>query len=165
MTTKSRVIRTLNKDSVLKNFGVHTQVKYLDPDGYRFYSSEHVVVTYHDTNVVEFTDGMIFLSVGTYTDANGKTRQYRTATTKRRMNQASEYFGLGYKVFQRNFKWYIEERNGAVNEWDSSQSIIMLNKENAHPVNIISQDIGGKETEYKPSSSINADLGIKLISE
>ena len=31
-----------------------------------------------------------------------------TATTKRRMNQVSEYYNLGFRVYQKDFNWYVE---------------------------------------------------------
>ena len=32
---------------------------------------------------------------------------YKSVTTKRKMNQASRQFNLGYSVFQKNFIWYV----------------------------------------------------------
>ena len=54
-------------------------------------------VKYHYTNVVTFDDSEIQLQSG----------GHHTATTKRRMNQTSSQFPLGYKVSQRNYQWYI----------------------------------------------------------
>lgn len=54
-------------------------------------------VTYHSTVVVEFDHKTIIL----------RTCGYRTATTKTRMNQASNQFSLGYSVFQKNYEWYV----------------------------------------------------------
>ncbi len=33
--------------------------------------------------------------------------KWRTVTTKRKMNQASNQFGLGYQVFQRKGEWFV----------------------------------------------------------
>lgn len=55
-----------------------------------------VRVTYHSTIVVSFNPEMIILNTG----------GYFTATTKTRMNQASNQFDLGFKVFQRAGQWY-----------------------------------------------------------
>ena len=52
-------------------------------------------VTYHNTNVISFTDKIIVLNTG----------GYRTQTTKRRMNQAANQFGLGIEVLQRKLEW------------------------------------------------------------
>ena len=62
--------------------------------------SEHdgvTSVTYHETIVVEFTDDMVWLDTG----------GWYTATTKTRMNQASNQFGLGFHVYQSKGKWYV----------------------------------------------------------
>jgi len=57
------------------------------------------VVRYHQTDVVRFREGgPIILNTG----------GYRTVTTKLRMNQASSQFGLGYRVSQNNFTWYVD---------------------------------------------------------
>ena len=61
-----------------------------------------VVITYHWTPVVSFTPETVTL----------KTNGYHTATTKARMNQASNQFGLGYSVYQKNYGWYVTTRNG-----------------------------------------------------
>lgn len=55
------------------------------------------IVRYHDTDVVSFNEKEIILRTG----------GWRTTTTKLRMNQASNQFGLGYQVWQKDFQWYI----------------------------------------------------------
>ena len=55
-------------------------------------------VVYHSTPVVTFNHKVIILNTG----------GWMTATTKARMNQASNQFGLGYQVFQRNFDWFVD---------------------------------------------------------
>jgi len=57
-----------------------------------------LVVTYHETPVVTVTREMITLDTG----------GFETATTKTRMNQASNQFDLGFKVFQKNFNWFVK---------------------------------------------------------
>jgi hypothetical protein len=60
-------------------------------------------VTYHSTVIVEVSpEGRVTL------DHNG----WKTATTKTRMNQASNQFGLGYSVWQRKGGWFIHH-NGS----------------------------------------------------
>lgn len=54
-------------------------------------------ITYHQTVVVSFSDSAVILRSG----------GYRTATTKTRMNQASNQFGLGYSVYQEKGDWYV----------------------------------------------------------
>lgn len=57
-----------------------------------------LVVRYHWTDVVVVEpNGDIRL------DTNG----WRTATTKLRMNQAANQYGLGYTVWQKDFAWFV----------------------------------------------------------
>ena len=65
-------------------------------------------VTYHWTDVVCWDNKKIILSSG----------GYRTVTTKRRMNQASEQFGLGYRVFQKDYEWYVEYKGKVYDYYD-----------------------------------------------
>ncbi len=39
---------------------------------------------------------------------------YRTATTKRRMNEVAEEYDLGFKVYQKNFDWYVDTMQGTL---------------------------------------------------
>jgi hypothetical protein len=55
-------------------------------------------VLFHDTPVVTFDERTIEL------DSGG----WWTRTTKVRMNQASQEFGLGFRVFQKQNKWFVE---------------------------------------------------------
>ena len=59
-------------------------------------------VQYHDTIVVEFTDDTIKLNSG----------GWRTATTKLRMNQVSDQYDLGFRVYQKYDSWWVEPKNG-----------------------------------------------------
>ncbi len=59
---------------------------------------------YRGTVVVKWNADKIVLNTG----------GWRTNTTKNRMNQASNQFGLGYSVFQRNFDWWVECPDGTV---------------------------------------------------
>ena len=54
-------------------------------------------MVYHSTEVVLATKEKIVLNTGGWT----------TATTKARMNQASNQFGLGYKVYQKDLAWFV----------------------------------------------------------
>lgn len=56
-----------------------------------------VTVTYRGTPVTSFTDSKIELNTG----------GWKSNTTKTRMNQASNQFGLGYSVFQKDREWFI----------------------------------------------------------
>ena len=58
-------------------------------------------VTYHWTVVAKWTKDTITLN------SDG----YRTATTKTRMNQASNEYGLGFYVSQKNHEWFVTYKN------------------------------------------------------
>lgn len=60
-------------------------------------SDGYTRVTYHSTDVVKFNERLIILN------SNG----WRTHTTKTRMNQASNQFGLGFTVYQKDFDWFV----------------------------------------------------------
>ena len=65
------------------------------------------VVRYHATNVVVFNKDKIVLNSG----------GWQTTTTKKRMNQASEAFDLGYSVYQDKWDWYVSLNNGETIEF------------------------------------------------
>ena len=56
------------------------------------------IVKLYDTDIVSFDDESITLNHG----------GFKTATTKRRMNQVSETFNLRFNVIQEDFKWFVE---------------------------------------------------------
>ena len=60
-------------------------------------------VRYHATDVVAFDVDRVTL------DSGG----WRTATTKLRMNQAANQFGLRYVVFQKDFEWFVARPTAA----------------------------------------------------
>ena len=62
------------------------------------------MVCYHSTPVVKITDTDIILNAG----------GWYTATTKRRMNQASKSYGLGFAVYQVNFSWYVDYKGDTI---------------------------------------------------
>ena len=55
-------------------------------------------VRYHNTDVVTASPKRITLNTG----------GWFTNTTRTRMNQASNQFGLGFSVYQKNFRWFVE---------------------------------------------------------
>jgi hypothetical protein len=61
-------------------------------------------VVYHWTEVVKVTPKEIIL------DTNG----WWTNTTKARMNQASNQFDLGFRVYQKNFEWFVEYKGKTI---------------------------------------------------
>mgnify|MGYP001073414617 CR=1 FL=1 len=61
-------------------------------------SNGFTCVRYHNTEVVKFNHDKIILN----------TNGWETHTTKTRMNQANNQYGLGYHVFQKDYKWFVE---------------------------------------------------------
>lgn len=59
-------------------------------------------VTFHSTEVVKVERGTVTLNTG----------GWFTNTTKTRMNQASNQFGLGYSVWQAKGDWYVRTPQG-----------------------------------------------------
>jgi hypothetical protein len=55
-------------------------------------------VRFWHTDVVAFSDKEIILNSG----------GWQTPTTKTRMNQTANQFGLGFCVYQRRFAWYVK---------------------------------------------------------
>ena len=55
-------------------------------------------IVYHSTPVVQFDSDKIILNSG----------GWETATTKSRMNQASNEYNLGFDVYQVDFTWYVD---------------------------------------------------------
>ena len=60
-------------------------------------------VQYHNTRIVAFSDKSIMLDVG-----NWFTPTTNYTTIKTRMNQASNQFDLGFRVYQKNYEWYVD---------------------------------------------------------
>jgi hypothetical protein len=75
-----------------------------------------ISVVYHSTPVVSFNSDTITLRTG----------GYRTVTTKTRMNQTSNQFGLGFNVYQRAYQWFVRY-NGEVHMMTSQAMAINRN--------------------------------------
>lgn len=65
-------------------------------------------VTYHSTIVVSFSNESIVLNSG----------GWRSNTTKLRMNQTSNQFGLGFQVYQKNFEWFVDYQGITLDFYD-----------------------------------------------
>ena len=65
-------------------------------------------IVYHNTPVVQFNADKIILNSG----------GWDTRTTKTRMNQASNQYGLGFEVYQVNYSWYVDYRDKC-GEWET----------------------------------------------
>jgi hypothetical protein len=74
---------------------------------------KNTIVRYHNTDVVTFTDKTITL------DSGG----WETVTTKLRMNQAANQFGLGYYVSQKNFEWFVTLPSGKTVDFKDNMKI------------------------------------------
>ena len=68
-------------------------------------------VRYWSTDVVTFDPLWITLN----------TDGYFTTTTKLRMNQASSQFKLGFRVYQRDYQWYVDLPNGSTIKMDKNK--------------------------------------------
>jgi len=72
-------------------------------------------VRYHSTDVVRFDSDKITL------DSGG----WRTNTTKNRMNQASNQFDLGFRVYQENYHWFVAFDNDFGNAVDFHDEFVI----------------------------------------
>lgn len=70
--------------------------------------SAYTYVQYHQTDVVKFNAKNIVLNSG----------GWLTATTKKRMNQTSEQHNLGYKVYAKSGKWFVDFKGGTIDFCD-----------------------------------------------
>ena len=70
-------------------------------------------IKYHNTDVVKFGPNWIVLNSG----------GYRSATTKRKMNQTSQVYDLGYKVYQKDYDWFVNYK-GNIIEYNNNRLII-----------------------------------------
>lgn len=55
------------------------------------------IVRLYSTPIVSITPDSIILNTG----------GYETTTTKNRMNQVSEEYGLGFQVYQEKYVWFV----------------------------------------------------------
>lgn len=79
------------------------------------------VVRYHSTDVVAFTrlrNGRVAVVLN--------TGGYSTATTKLRMNQTSNQYGLGFGVYQKDWEWYLVDSTGESRPFPGSAAYIEL---------------------------------------
>ena len=70
-------------------------------------------VILHNTKIVEFSNGNI-AGLPIVLNSGGWT----TVTTKRRMNQISEMFGLGFSVYQKDFEWFVVWKDETLSFYD-----------------------------------------------
>lgn len=77
-------------------------------------NGDYTIVEYHRTEVVKFNRDEIVLN----------SRGWRTKTTKARMNQASNQFNLGFKVFQEKKVWYVDFNGDTLEFYDGITLVI-----------------------------------------
>jgi len=70
-------------------------------------------VTYINTEIVRWDGDQVTLNSG----------GWETVTTKRKMNQAAQQFAKRYGVFQRDYVWYVEDREGNVQKFYDGMTI------------------------------------------
>lgn len=83
--------------ATMQQVGNHKTTIHVDSEGF-------TNIIYHNTPVVKFNHEKIILNTGGWS----------TNTTKARMNQASNQFALGYLVYQKNYRWYVEFKNDTI---------------------------------------------------
>lgn len=83
----------------------NTTVRYEDGD---------TIVRFHLTDILRFDDARIVLNTG----------GWYTATTKTRLNQAANQFGLGYHVRQVKGLWYVVTPQGSRLTWGYRDDVI-----------------------------------------
>jgi len=74
-------------------------------------SNGYTCIRYHSTEVVKFNHDKIILN------SNG----WETHTTKQRMNQASNQYGLGYQVFQKDYIWFVNYEGFTIQFYDGME--------------------------------------------
>lgn len=80
-------------------------------------------MTYHWTDVVVVSYDHGYKERRVKLDSGG----WQTATTKNRMNQASNQFDLGFYVFQKNFEWYVKVGEDTL-EFEDNMTFPMVRK-------------------------------------
>lgn len=80
-------------------------------------TGDRLSVVYASTLIVDKVGNEITL------DSGG----WQTVTTKRKMNQAARQFGLGYSVYQRDFKWFVDLPNGETVPFEDNMTFSRYN--------------------------------------
>lgn len=69
-----------------------------------FHDDGKMKVIYHSTAIVTWDENSIVLNTG----------GWRTATTKNKMNQASNQYGIGFSVYQKNGNWFVDYKGQTI---------------------------------------------------
>lgn len=76
-----------------------------------------VIVRLYDTNIIVANPNRIILN----------TDRHRTKTMKSRMNKASTSLALDFRIYQKNFEWYLEYFDKT---YKIINQIIVINRDN-----------------------------------
>jgi hypothetical protein len=76
--------------------------------------NDNIIIKYFNTNVVTIGKAQIMLDNGGYC----------TVSTKTRMNQASNQFGLGYRVWQKDYNWYVDYKGETIPYIDKTMILL-----------------------------------------
>ena len=72
---------------------------------------QHVIL--FDTCIVSFDAKTVTLRTG----------GWRTAITKRRMNEASQEYDLGFELYQKGWKWYLKQNGNETEFFDDVEFV------------------------------------------
>ena len=75
--------------------------------------NDWTVIVLHSTPIVKFNHERIILNTGGWC----------TNTTKRRMNQVSEHFNLGFNVYQKDFEWFVNYKRQTIEFNDNTLTL------------------------------------------
>ena len=83
----------------------NTQVEWIPQNS----GGEHIIVTLHSTDIVKIerhknSGGHSWTDI--YLDSGG----YNTTTTRRRMNEVSQAFGLGFRGYSKKHQLHVEHK-------------------------------------------------------
>ena len=115
------------KQYEIKNLGIttnNTQVERIPQTK----GGEVTIVTLHSTDIVKFKQVGGFIE-----NISLDTGGYNTVTTRRRMNEVSQAYGLGFHVYQKKHKLYVAYR-GLDHEFTRSWTVACGTGELATPM-------------------------------
>ena len=92
---------------------------------------EWAIVTLHNTDIVKFKHTGGFIE-----NISLDTGGYNTVTTRRRMNEVSQAYGLGFHVYQKKHKLYVAYR-GLDHEFTRSWLVAFGTGELATPMPVM----------------------------
>ena len=88
---------------------------------------EWTIVTLHNTDIVKFKHHASGFLAQILLDTGG----WNTVTTRRRMNEVSQAYGLGFRVYQKNHKLYVAYKG---NDYEFDEGKFTINVVHQIPV-------------------------------